>query len=155
MARPEMARSDPARPSDPAPDGLARLFTGALDRQAPVDPERRGQHPCGREDLQDRRDLANQALYAAITDRGPNALLADHDDQLGAGEHGGNLAGWIWVTHTHPRTGRRHAGPPQDPQSAHDVLGLTRQGPTPRPQDQRTSPTTSWTQRPHHDPPPF
>src|SRR5699024_10917104 len=43
------------------------------------------------------RDLAAQALYAALVHRGPGALLADPDDAPGATEHGGPLAGWMFV----------------------------------------------------------
>ena len=70
-----------------------------LDLRAPVDEgSAAGTHPSQRPDLDDRRDVLNQALYAALAHREPGAALAGEDDAPGTGDHGGDLAGWIWVT---------------------------------------------------------
>lgn len=138
---------------------LAGVFARALDEQEPIDPQQRSLHPSERGDLDDRRDLANQALYAAIAERGPGAFLLDEDDHPGTGEHGGPLAGWAWVTHTSRATGRRRPGPPKDPQSVTEVLGMRREGPELRPSDQPEARSsegqTPWERRSQDDPPPF
>ncbi|WP_131106185.1 HNH endonuclease signature motif containing protein [Ornithinimicrobium sufpigmenti] len=85
---------DPAKPSRDLPAAL-------LDT---TDPQ-------AREAL---RDLASQALYAALATRGPEATLQDLDDLPGATEHGGDTGGWMFVTHR--RDGIRRPGPaPEHP----------------------------------------
>ncbi|WP_134774025.1 hypothetical protein [Ornithinimicrobium flavum] len=57
------------------------------------------------------QDLAARALYAALVHRGPDALLADPDDEPGATEHGGPLAGWMYVSRAGTVTGRSDGQP--------------------------------------------
>lgn len=91
---------DPARPSRDMPTGL-------LDT---TDPQ-------AREAL---RDLASQALYAALATRGPKATLQDLDDLPGATEHGGDTGGWMFVTHR--RDGIRRPGPAPEHPTAEQLL---------------------------------
>ncbi|MDO5740915.1 MAG: HNH endonuclease signature motif containing protein [Ornithinimicrobium sp.] len=156
-----------------APD-LAQI---ALDpAQLPPDPAQLSPDP--RKDpthaLDERRDLANRTLYAAIAHRGPGAYLIADDDYPGTGEHGGHLAGWAWITHTDARTGSRRFGPPRNPVTVDELLDLRREGPEPSshttgqshrspnaPLDTTSDTTlhprtdTPWTRRQAQDPPPF
>ena len=65
------------------------------------------------------RDVAARALYAALVHRGPDTLLGDPDDEPGATEHGGPLAGWMFVGRAGMPTGR-----PTDHPTPEQVLGL-------------------------------
>ena len=73
--------------------------------------------PRAREAL---RDLASQALYAALATRGPKATLEDLDDLPGATEHGGETGGWMFVAHR--REGRRRPGPAPDHPTPEQLL---------------------------------
>lgn len=104
-----------------AADDLLRAHHGRPPAQTPRN------IPAG--DLtDDDRDLLRQtaarALYAALVHRGPHSMLADPDDHPGATEHGGPLAGWMFVTHTHPRTGTRQPGPAPEHPTPEQVLGM-------------------------------
>ncbi|MGO0575096.1 hypothetical protein [Ornithinimicrobium panacihumi] len=147
---------------------LGRPWRQALDDAAPVDPALSQGHPAERVDLEDRLHLINQALYAALAHRGAGAFLLDEDDHPGTGEHGGPLAGWMWITHTSRKTGRRRAGAPADAPTPEDVLGLVREGPAPEHEQEQeqsqkqsqehSSPppkNTPWDQRECDEPPPF
>lgn len=129
------------------------------------------------EDRRLMRDIAARALYAALVHRGPESMLADSDDFPGATEHGGPLAGWMFVTHQHPRTGTRQPGPASDHPTPEQVLDLPphpadqeRQATGPRdagagqqPREQHGAgesgehPRTGqpWQRRDPHQPPPF
>lgn len=98
-------------------------LAGAVDRLRPLDPQESGIHPADRTDLDDRRDLVSRALYAALAHRGPGALLIADDDHLGTGEHGGPLAGWLFVTRTTPGGARRYGAAP-GAETVADVLRL-------------------------------
>lgn len=63
-------------------------------------------HP---EDLDDRRDLAGQALYAALASRPGHWSRPDS---------------WLTLDHTDGRTGRRVPGPPEHPQDVTHLLGI-------------------------------
>lgn len=139
--------------------GVDDLLRRAVERAAPLDPTQDEFHPSERTDLDERRDLANRAMYAAIAHRGPGAFLAADDDHIGSTDHGGRLAGWAWVTHTSPTTGRRRPGPPRSPETVEDVLELRREGPEARPaqegQDGDRLPGSPWSRRASEEPPPF
>lgn len=68
----------------------------------------RAAHP---DDMDERRDLANRALYA---------LLAT-DPRFA---HNPTKDAWLDIDHTHPTTGQRHPGPPPHPEDAHELLGV-------------------------------
>lgn len=70
------------------------------------------------------RDIAARALYAALVHRGPESMLADSDDYPGATEHGGPLAGWMFVTHQHPRSGTTRPGPAPDHPTPEQILDM-------------------------------
>lgn len=63
-------------------------------------------HP---EDLDDRRDLAGRALYAALASRPGHWSRPDS---------------WLTLDHTDGRTGRRVPGPPEHPQDVAHLLGI-------------------------------
>ncbi|GAA5159973.1 HNH endonuclease signature motif containing protein [Ornithinimicrobium tianjinense] len=108
-----------------------------LDLRAPVDDSSPSEvHPSQRVDLDDRRDVLNQALYAALAHREPGAALAGEDDAPGTGDHGGELAGWIWVTR-----------PRRTPQGVETILTGE--------DDTATPEQTRQTARRNDDPPPF
>lgn len=127
-----------------------------LDAQAPLHPEQDQTHPAERTDHDDRLDLACQALYAALAQRGPHA---DPDDAHGATDHDPTLGGWAWVTHTNPDGVRRHGPPPHQP-TVGEVLGIPadEEQERGRREDARGDdlPSTPWTRRaPDDDTPPF
>ena len=121
--------------------------------------------PQAREAL---RDLASQALYAALVTRGPKATLEDLDDLPGATEHGGQTGGWMFVTHR--RDGVRRPGPAPDqptPEQLLDTdpsysrhLGFGTRNSSPgagRASDSRSAPEQDrpWGSSEDHGPPPF
>lgn len=121
--------------------------------------------PQAREAL---RDLASQALYAALVTRGPKATLEDLDDPPGATEHGGQTGGWMFVTHR--RDGVRRPGPAPDqptPEQLLDTdpsysrhLGFGTRNSSPgagRASDSRSAPEQDrpWGSSEDHGPPPF
>ncbi|WP_151524404.1 HNH endonuclease signature motif containing protein [Serinicoccus kebangsaanensis] len=79
----------------PQPDAAPRPGTPP-DRGAPA----AAQAPL---DPATQRDLINHALYAALSDRGPDAFLTDEDDHPGTGDHGGPLSRWMFITPTRAR----------------------------------------------------
>ncbi|ANS80037.1 hypothetical protein SGUI_2641 [Serinicoccus hydrothermalis] len=87
------------------------------------------------------RDLLNRALYTLLSERGPDALLTDHDDHPGTGDHGGPLSRWMFITKNERHTRTRHRA---DTDANHDH-DQSRNAP---PRDQHPPPRD-------HEPPPF
>ena len=65
-------------------------------------------HP---EDLEDRQDLANRLLYAALAARPEHRYQPDRDT-------------WLTIDHTDPVSGERRPGPPEHPDEVDRLLGI-------------------------------
>ncbi|MGO0576787.1 hypothetical protein [Ornithinimicrobium panacihumi] len=138
-----------------------RQYFARVDALAPYDPtdvHHDGVWVGDRADLQARRDLVNQLLYAAIVHRDPGERAEAFDDVVDAEDWLG-LGDWVQVNHT-DEDGRRRPGPPPAHPTPEEILGLAQPDDDPAPSEDSSSGTSGeWgraiQERDEEDPPPF